>query len=68
MMEKRLTKSDDKVIYGVCGGLAEYFNADPAFVRILFAVGSLLTGCFFGILVYVIIACIMPKKENIREE
>ena len=37
MTEKRLYKSADKKISGVCGGIAEYFGIDPAIVRIIWA-------------------------------
>lgn len=57
----RLTKSDtDKMLFGVCGGLAEYMNMDSTVMRVLFV---LIT--FFGIgspiLVYLILALIMPS-------
>jgi len=54
-MEKRLTKSRNKVISGVCGGIAEYFNIDPWLVRIVW----MLTGV--GLIVYIICACCLPE-------
>lgn len=58
----RLTKSEtDKMIFGVCGGLADYMNVDSTVMRVLFV---LIT--FFGIgspiLVYLILALVMPKN------
>ena len=38
-MEKRMYKSDtNKVIFGTCGGIAEYFNIDPIVIRVIFIV------------------------------
>ena len=57
--KKRLTRSDDKMIGGVCAGLAEYLDIDPTIVRIVLMV--LFAG--FGILLYVILWLIMPKQQ-----
>lgn len=60
-MEKRLQRSrTEKMIGGVCGGLAEYFNVDPTIVRILWVIISLLGGA--GILLYIILWVIMPLQ------
>lgn len=58
-MEKRLYKSRDKMIFGVCGGVAEYFKMDPTVVRILFAVAFFLFGT--GLLLYIVMAIVMPN-------
>ena len=56
---KRLVKSRrDKILFGVCGGIAEYLNMDPTVVRILWAALSLLLGC--GVMLYIVCALIMP--------
>ena len=59
--KKRLTRSDDKMIGGVCAGLAEYLDIDPTIVRIVWVVMVLFAG--FGILLYVILWLIMPKQQ-----
>lgn len=60
-MEKRLYKSNqNKMIDGVCGGIAEYFGVDPTVVRLLWALFSLMGGC--GILAYIIAAIIIPRN------
>ena len=56
-----LSKSD-KFIFGVCGGLAEYFNIDSSLVRILFVV--LIFSVGFGILLYLILAIVIPKEKG----
>jgi phage shock protein C len=58
---KRLTKSADKKICGVCGGVAEYFGWDPTWVRF----GTvLLTLCYgSGLFAYIVAAIVMPNAE-----
>lgn len=59
-MSSRLRKSrTDKMLAGVCGGIAEHFGWDPTLVRILFVVGAFV---FFGttVLLYFVLALIMP--------
>ena len=60
-MEKKLNKSNqNKMIDGVCGGIAEYFGIDPTVVRLIWALFSLMGGC--GILAYIIAAIIIPRN------
>lgn len=60
---KRLTRSDsEKVIAGVCGGIAAYFELDPTIVRVGFVVLSIFSAGFPGLIVYLILAAIMPKE------
>lgn len=59
--KKRLTRSDDKMIGGVCAGLAEYLDIDPTIVQIVWVLMVLFAG--FGILLYVILWLIMPKQQ-----
>lgn len=57
---KRLVKSSEKKICGVCGGIGEYLNIDPTVVRliwIIFSIASLGT----GILAYIVAALIIPE-------
>jgi phage shock protein C len=61
MNEKRLTRSrSDRMIAGVCGGLAEYFGIDPALVRILFVVLAIAGG--HGVLIYLILWLVMRSE------
>lgn len=62
-MQKRLTKSKDKVISGVFGGVAEYFSWDKAWTRIGGAALILCT-TFPGLLLYIIAAIVMPEKNR----
>ena len=57
----RLTRSNDKIIAGVCAGLADWLGWDPTLVRLLYVVVSLISAAFPGIIVYIILWIIMPK-------
>lgn len=58
-MNKRLCKSStDKKIFGVCGGLAQYFNIDPTVVRLIWALLIFCAGT--GLLAYIIAALVLP--------
>jgi phage shock protein C len=58
---KRLMRSStDSKIGGVCGGLAEYFNADPGVVRILLTLITIASCFVFGILSYVVAWVVLP--------
>ena len=63
MEYKRLYKSStDKAIFGVCGGLAEYFGIDSLIIRLVFVLFALAFGS--GLLFYLIAALIMPKRPE----
>jgi len=65
MNDRKLTRSQDRVIGGVCAGIAEYFGWDIALVRILYLVLSIFSIAFPGILVYLILWIVMPEKKNL---
>lgn len=58
-----LKKSRDKMIAGVCGGIAEWQGWDPTLVRIVYVLVSVLSAAFPGILVYIILMIIMPPAD-----
>jgi phage shock protein C len=58
-MAKKLVKGEKK-IFGVCSGIGNYLAIDPTIVRLLFAIAFL--GLGMGLLVYIIMAVIMPEK------
>jgi len=77
-MEKRLYRSrSDRMLWGVCGGLAKYFDMDPTIVRVLAVLLIFANG--LGILAYIIMAIVVPlegskvatpketMKENVEE-
>ncbi|MDD6275531.1 MAG: PspC domain-containing protein [Clostridia bacterium] len=64
-MKKKLYKSKtDKKISGVCGGIAEYFGIDSTIVRLIYALISLFSSGFPGIIVYIILALVMPEQDD----
>lgn len=64
-MMRRLYKSTtNKMICGVCGGLAEYFNIDPSIVRLIAALICIMAGT--GILIYIILALVLPNDFEVR--
>ncbi len=73
-MDKKLYRSrSDRMISGVCGGLAKYFDIDPTIVRIIAVLSIFASGV--GILAYIILAIVVPlegskaaePKDTIRE-
>lgn len=64
MRNKKLYRSDkDKIICGVCGGIAEYFDVDPSLIRVLWVLFACLGGS--GLLAYIIIAIILPVNDKV---
>ena len=62
-MEKRLCRSTiNKKIWGVCGGLGEYFNIDPTIIRLCWLMLVLAFGT--GVILYIIAAIIMPNEST----
>ena len=62
-MEKRLYRSRTKrMLAGVCGGLAEYFNIDETVVRLGVALVTAATGIIPGLVFYFVAAVIMPEN------
>jgi phage shock protein C len=59
----RLRKSRDRILGGVCGGIAEWLGWDPTLVRILYVIVSVASVAFPGILVYLVLWLIMPPAE-----
>ncbi len=60
-VQKRLYKSrDDRVIEGICGGIGEYLDADPTFVRIIWLFFTFAGGA--GLIAYIIASVVMPER------
>jgi phage shock protein C len=54
----------NRMIAGVIGGLAEYFQMDPTLLRVLFVIVSVVSAAFPGVLVYVLLWIIMPEGSD----
>ena len=65
---KKLYRScDNKILFGICGGLGEYFNIDPTIIRLLWVVFTILSfGA--GILVYLLSWFIIPRNPKCRDK
>ena len=64
MAQKKLTRSTNKILAGVCGGIAEYFDIDPTLVHILYAALTFFSAAFPGLILYIIMMLIMPEKDK----
>ena len=62
MEEKRLTRSQDEWIAGICGGIAQYFGWDKDLTRIIWLLLTLFTAGFPGIIAYIVLWILMPKE------
>jgi phage shock protein C len=64
-MDKKLYRSRRvRIISGVAGGLADYFDIDVSLLRLLIALGTLFTGVFPGVILYLIAAMVIPEEEE----
>lgn len=61
MGEKRLCRSNNGMIAGVCAGIADFLGWDPTIVRVLYVLLSIFT-VFTGAIVYLILWLVMPKQ------
>ena len=61
-MTKRLYKSTEKKLCGVCGGIADYFNIDPTWIRLAWIILTAVSSAFPGIMAYIVCAFVMPER------
>ncbi|MDR2809979.1 MAG: PspC domain-containing protein [Tannerellaceae bacterium] len=62
-VKRKLTRSNNKLIAGVCSGLADYLDLDPTMVRIAYILLSVFT-LFSGVIAYLILWIVMPAEET----
>ena len=60
--EKKLTRSSNRMIAGVCAGIAEYFGWDPTLLRIVYILATFFTA-FAGVIIYIILWIVMPGRR-----
>jgi phage shock protein PspC (stress-responsive transcriptional regulator) len=60
-MTRRLYRGDDRILGGVCSGLAEYLDLDPVLVRLGYAALTLFTA-FCGLIFYVVAWIVIPER------
>jgi phage shock protein C len=61
-MRKLYRSRKNKILFGVCGGLANYLGVDPTLIRILFVAFAILKG--YGIIIYLLLAILMPEEPE----
>lgn len=62
-MTKRLYKSEEKKLCGVCGGIGEYFNLDPTVIRLIWVV-VICASLGAALIAYIVCAIIMPERPS----
>jgi len=60
----KLKRANDRYLAGVCGGIAEYLKVDPFWVRLIWAVLTLVSFMFAGLIVYIILWLIMEPPDE----
>lgn len=63
---KKLYRSSNRILAGVCGGIAEYFDVDPTLIRVIYAALSFFTAAFPGVLLYIILMILMPNYDQLN--
>jgi phage shock protein C len=61
---KKLYRSSNRIMAGVCGGIAEYFDIDPTLIRVAYVVLSLFSAAFPGLLLYIILMILIPNYDQ----
>jgi phage shock protein C len=64
--KSKLTRSNNRVIAGVCAGLAEWIGWDIALVRLLYLMVSIFSAGFPGIIAYIILWIVMPEETGFQ--
>ena len=62
-MEKKLTKSNNKMLSGVLAGIAEYCDCDPTIIRVAYLFLTLFTA-FAGVVLYLLMMLVIPNKTE----
>jgi len=62
-MDKKLKRSKNQQLAGVCAGIAEYFGWDVTLVRVIFALLTIFSAGFLGIVLYIVMWIIMPLED-----
>ena len=63
---KKLYRSSNRVMAGVCGGIAEYFDIDPTLIRVAYVILSLFSAAFPGVLLYIILMILIPNYDQLN--
>ena len=63
---KKLYRSSNRVMAGVYGGIAEYFDIDPTLIRVAYVILSLFSAAFPGVLLYIILMILIPNYDQVN--
>ena len=67
-MQRQLTRSiNERMIGGVCGGIAKYFKIDPALVRIGWVLMTISGAVFLGVVAYIIMMIVVPEETRFED-
>ena len=64
METRKLCRSNNKMLAGVCAGIAEYIDIDPTVIRVVYVALSVFSAGFPGLLLYLILVLLMPVKAT----
>jgi phage shock protein C len=65
---KKLLRSSNRILGGVCGGIAEYFDVDPTVIRVAYALLSFFSAAYPGIVLYIILLVLIPDTQQIDNQ
>ena len=68
MEPKKLLRSENRMLAGVCAGIGEYMNIDPTVVRVLFAALTLFSAAFPGVILYILLILLIPNGPQHRTD
>jgi len=63
-MNRKFKRSTNKLLTGVCGGIAEWYRLDPMFVRLFFLLTAAASAVVPGVVIYLILWWVMPPSES----
>jgi phage shock protein C len=63
-MKKLYRSQTNKSLYGVLGGLGEYYDVDPTILRLVFIFFSVLSAGFGGLIIYILAVLVVPENPN----
>lgn len=63
-MKKIYRSKSQRMLGGVCGGIAHYFNIDPTIVRLVWVLVSLFSASFPGLIIYLICVIVIPDEPD----
>ncbi len=66
-MKRLYLSKDNKKIFGICGGIGEYFDIDPTVIRVIAIIAGIATAVIPSVVAYFIAWLIIPKNPEINE-